>query len=306
MNLVREKYISYLGENSRKGNHDFDFYRVFPDTNDIDKLIEQLDELKKCLDSFRPFNQSQVKNLNEYFDIEYTYNSNKIEGNTLTLQETMLVVTKGITIGGKNLDEHLEAINHQEAIDFIRKIAQNKVKFSEEIIKKIHSIIVSKISHLKKEEIGKYRKVEVRISGSPHIPPMAVNVPDEMNKLLDFYNEEIGKSHPVLLTSEMHERITTIHPFVDGNERTARLVMNLILLQNGYPITIISGEKENRDEYYYSLMVANVDDDKSRFHKLILKTVKQSFFEYLNLVSKNIDNTEQGTYFFEIIKDYIG
>ena len=206
-----------------------------------EKIIKQIDKLKKQLDDLRPLPKEQLENLDEYFRIQYTYDSNRIEGNTLTLQETALVVDKGITIGGKSVHEHLEAINHSEAVELIIELVQNKTDLTEYILKQLHGLILRGIN---KNNAGKYRSVNVMISGSLHRPPEPFMVGKLMDDYFMFYELNKKTMHPVLLSAEMHERLVTIHPFIDGNGRTSRLVMNLILLQHGFPITNISGDKK--------------------------------------------------------------
>ncbi|MGC4059282.1 MAG: Fic family protein [Chitinophagaceae bacterium] len=192
-------------------------------------IILNLSNLKLELDKFRPMDNAKIQ---EALDIEYTYESNRIEGNTLTLLETQMVIEKGLTISGKSLNEHLEAINHNEAIDFIKDIVKNESELTESTLKQIHAIVLKSID---KMNAGVYRTVPVMISGSTFLPPQ----PYLLNKLMEdyfhFYQENKTKLHPVVLAAEMHERLVTIHPFIDGNGRTSRLIMNLILLQMVIP-----------------------------------------------------------------------
>jgi Fic family protein len=207
------------------------------------------------------------------FDIEYTYESNKIEGNTLTLQETALVIEKGLTIDGKSLNEHLEAINHQHAIDYIKELASKKQTFSERDVLQIHQLILQSIDN---QNAGKYRNVQVLISGAKHIPPQPFLVPKQMEDLFIWYNENKDQLHPIELSAEMHERLVTIHPFIDGNGRTSRLLMNLILLQNGFPIAILKGDTESRLNYYGALETAQTENNKQPFIDLITENVKET------------------------------
>lgn len=280
----------------------FDLSKVFPEADDLPTLLDQLDDLKNCLDSFRPLNPAQVRNLQGAWDIEYTYESNRIEGNTLTLQETGLVISEGITIGGKRLNEHLEAINHKEAIDYIRELANGQSELNEYTLNSIHALILRGIDQ---ENAGKYRAVPVTISGAKHVPPQPFLVPKLMEDLFVFYGNEKSTLHPVQLAAEMHERLVNIHPYVDGNGRTSRLLMNLILLQHGYPIANISADQ--RIAYYNALEKAQVGGDASDFHRLVARTEKASLFKYLEMVSGNVgDDAEgKGLYFFERIKGYL-
>jgi len=244
-------------------------------------ILSSIDSLKSQLDKHRPLNPAQLKNINEAIFLEYTYDSNRIEGNTLTLQETALVVQKGITVSGKNLTEHLEAINHYEAVEYIQKFVQEKIDLFERILKEIHALVLRGID---KDNAGKYRNVNVKIAGSRFMPVDSVKITDEMENYFKWYAENKNKIHPVILSAEMHERLVTIHPFIDGNGRTARLIMNLILLQNGYTIANIIGTNENRLKYYNALEKCQVEHICEDFHIMVAETVQNSLREYLKIV----------------------
>lgn len=245
------------------------------------EALKEITKLKKELDKYRPIPSVQLENLKTYFKIEYTYNSNKIEGNTLSLKETALVVEKGITVNGKSLQEHLEAINHAEAVELIHDFVSKKVKFNDYFLKQIHALVLRGIS---KEYSGRYRHLNVRITGAKHMPPEPYLLEKLMEDYFMFYETNKNKLHPVILAAEMHERLLTIHPFIDGNGRTSRLVMNLILMNHGYPIAIISGDKSNRMDYYETLEKAQVDLDKLPFYHFIIDCVKNSLKEYLKII----------------------
>ncbi|WP_211247103.1 Fic family protein [Conchiformibius steedae] len=276
---------------------------IWHDTPDFSELKAQLSDLKACLDSFRPLSGNEVFKLKQSFDIEYTYQSNKIEGNTLSKNETHLVVNKGFTVKGKTLAEHLEAVNHQEAIDYIREVASSELPFDKRCLLDIHALILHGIN---RENAGRYRLEDVLISGSSFIPPSFLHIPDLMNQYFDFYHKNKDIMHPVELAAEMHERLVTIHPFIDGNGRTARLVMNLILLRNGYPITILDSENDKRLAYYDSLEQAQTgqDPEKIQFKVLIAQNVKHWLLVYLNLLAPNgnAEAQQKGYYFFKRIE----
>ena len=236
----------------------------------IKHLLTRIDELKQKLDASRPLLNETIL---QAIDIEYTYNSNRIEGNTLTLRETDLVINKGLTIGGKSMREHLEAVNHYEAIALIKEFVTADNMLNENIIKNIHSLVLRGID---RENAGKYRNVPVAISGSLHEPPQPWQVPKLMEDLNFWIQEEAENLHPVIFAAEIHERIATIHPFIDGNGRTARLLMNLVLLQNGYTIASISGDTESRLAYYNALEKCNLNQDKTDFMVLITEYVYDS------------------------------
>jgi len=175
--------------------------------------------------------------------IEWTYNSNAIEGNTLTLKETRLVIEEGITIGSKPIKEYLETINHKSAIEFVESLAQKKSKITERNIREIHSLVLKDIDP---EYAGKYRDMNVRITGSKHTPPDSLQVQDKMT---DFQKKNLNtKNHPLIEAATAHFEFVSIHPFTDGNGRTARLLMNLILMKKGYFPAVIM--KNDRLKYY--------------------------------------------------------
>ena len=174
----------------------------------------------RSLDSFRPFDPTQLEKLLEAFDIEYTYNSNRIEGNTLTLMETHLVINEGITIAGKPLREHLEATNHQEAIDFIRDLAARAEDVAPNNLKQIHALVLHAID---RPAAGVYRSVPLSIRGSRHVPPQPYMVEKLMEDLFIFYHANKTTMHPDELAAQFHEKLVTVHPFKYGNGRSARL-----------------------------------------------------------------------------------
>ena len=252
---------------------------------------KKLTEKKKKLDKHRPFDTNLVKNLEEWFRIELTYTSNAIEGNTLSRAETALVVEKGLTIGGKSIIEHLEASNHAAALDFIKE--QIKLKPSdlkEKDILKIHEIILDRID---KENAGIYRRVPVRISGSAVVLPNPRKVQDLMDEFFKWLKKE-DKMHAVELAAEAHYRFVTIHPFIDGNGRTARLLMNMILMMKGYPPAII--RKNDRLAYIKSLekpqLVNGEGDSKNDHFKLIASAVDRSLNIYLRAIEGKTEKPE--------------
>jgi Fic family protein len=210
------------------------------------------------------------------------YESNRIEGNTLTLRETQLVINEGMTISGKSMREHLEAINHKEAILFIDDLVSQKLDLSEYILKQIHGIVLYGID---RENAGVYRKLPVAIAGSKHLPPQPYLLQDLMEDYFRFYNQEKDNLHPVVLAAEMHERLVTIHPFIDGNGRTSRLIMNLILLQYGFPLAIIGGDYDSRMAYYDALEKVQTENNKEDFILLIAEKVLFALERYINILS---------------------
>lgn len=244
----------------------------------IKLLLQRVDVLKAKLDQHRDWQRNEIL---EALNIEYTYDSNRIEGNTLTLRETDLVIHKGLTIGGKPMNEHLEAINHYEAINFIRDLVKSDEPFNQHNLLSIHGLILQGIDRL---NAGRFRQVPVMISGSQHTPPQPWQIDKLMEDYFLFYQQNRESLHPVILAAELHERLATIHSFIDGNGRTARLVMNLILLQSGYPIANISGETNARLAYYNTLEKCNLEQDKAEFHALIIDYVIAALERLLLLV----------------------
>ena len=206
-----------------------------------DLRFAEIDALKAELDRRRPLTQGELERLREEFLIEYTYNSNAIEGNTLTLQETALVL-EGVTIDKKPLKDHLEAVGHRDAFLFVQELVQNKVPFSEYVIKQIHTLVLMD----RPEDRGVYRRIPVRIMGAYHTPTDPLLVPEQMEQLIrEFAN---NKLHPIERAALFHLRFEGIHPFVDGNGRTGRLILNLMLMQAGYPS--INVKYADRRRYY--------------------------------------------------------
>nr|WP_237582184.1 Fic family protein [Pontibacillus yanchengensis] len=215
--------------------------------------IQRIDQLKQELDQYLPLPPEAVKNLREVYKIEWTYHSNAIEGNTLSLVETKVVLEEGLTIGGKQLREQFEALNHAEAIDYIEEQIGKEVPIDESLIKNIHSLIMKNIDDA---NAGAYRSINMRISGSEHQPPHFLQVQQEMKELLRWYEKNRKELHPVDLAALFHFKFVYIHPFSDGNGRAARLLMNLIPMEFGYPPAIVKADKDQRLKYYQTLEMA--------------------------------------------------
>jgi len=262
-------------------------------------LISQIDVKLAILNRNRPLSVSLVKKLQEQFKIEMTYNSNAIEGNGLTLRETYLVVTEGLTIKNKSFKDHLEAKNHFEALDFVYDlIEKNKPQtFSEITIRNIHQIVTQ---DMEKEWAGKYRTGNVIITGALHTPPEAFEVPRLMNSLINFVKDNRQKLHPIELAAIVHHKLVNIHPFFDGNGRTARLVMNILLMQKNYPLTVIL--KNDRKKYYDTLATAD-KNHLEPFVKFVAQNVERSLNLYLKVLSSDRqDNLEHYMLLSEIAK----
>lgn len=249
-------------------------------SSSIQEMLDEADELKIRWSACKPLNKTQVKKMREFFNVNYTYNSNKIEGSTLTMQETHLVVNEGLTISGKSMREHLEAVNHYEAIDFIEGLVKNKEALTERVLNEIHYLILNGID---RKNAGKYRKVPVYISGSSHTPPQPYLVGKQMEEVFEFYQTQKNHIHPIILAADMHEKVVTVHPYIDGNGRTSRLVMNLILLKNGFPIANIKGDDPSRLNYYKALEMVQTKKNAEPFYKLVLEETIFSLKEHIKL-----------------------
>ncbi|NOX34068.1 MAG: Fic family protein [Deltaproteobacteria bacterium] len=262
----------------------------------LTEKLNEIDKLKNWLDSFRPLNPSIVEEMKKLYDVKFTYNSNAIEGNTLTQNETEMVLEKGITIGGKSLKEHLEVIGHKEAIDYIEELAQQQTIITDREIKDIHSIIMQGID---KQEAGKYRNLDVRAAGTDHVYPAHYKIQDLMDDFCTWLQADETKNlHPVKFATLAHYRLALIHPFKDGNGRTARLLMNLILLQHGFPVTVIANE--NRKEYINALIHAQSNkDDIKPFLEIVINAQKKSLIDYLRITSTAPNNEEKGLPFYK-------
>ena len=245
----------------------------------LEKQLERIHEKKRDLDKKRTIPSYVLKSIKDSLSIEWTYNSNSIEGNTLTLQETKMVIEDGFTIKGKSLREHFEVVNHQEAIEFVESLASNEYVLNKLDILSIHHLVLQKIE---KDFAGKYRTSGVRISGANFVPPNALKVDEFVSELIDFAND--SEVDILIRSAIFHHRFVWIHPFFDGNGRTARLLLNLILMKSGFQPAIIL--KNDRKKYYAALNQAN-NQDYSKLVLLILQAVERTLDIYLG----NLNNT---------------
>ena len=252
----------------------------------LSEKLEEISLLKNELDLLRPMKPEQIRNLKNLFDVDFTYNSTAIEGNTFSYQETKVVLLDGITIGGKPLREHLEIINHKEAIDYIEELAcKLKSELRRTDIFNIHSIILKGIDP---KNAGKYRTVPVYVNQkncTKHIFCDPLLITDEMDA---FFAWLIGENteHPAIIAAEAHTRFVSIHPFIDGNGRTARLLMNLILLQNGYVPAII--KNADRVKYLDALEQWQNNGHKEDFYNMVINCEKESLETYIKTIKEKI------------------
>jgi Fic family protein len=244
------------------------------------RLLSRLHYKKARLDALRPLPPAAVHRLEEQLAIEWTYNSNAIEGSTLTLRETQLILEQGITIGGKSLREHFEVVNHREAIGLVESLAAKRDPITTGVVRQLHALVLARIDD---ENAGQYRQLPVRIAGAAHEPPPAWEVPAHMTDWAVWLaQEEAQRAGPVELAAVAHHRLVSIHPFLDGNGRTARLVMNLVLLRAGYPPAIIA--RANRAQYYRALAVADRGNDTPLVN-LVGRAAERSLMLYLEAVT---------------------
>lgn len=246
------------------------------------RIQKRLDEKLTKLNKLRPLSATQVQKLREQMEIEMTYNSNAIEGNSLTLRETWLVLNEGMTIKGKPLKDHLEAKDHKEALDFLYELVSGKrCIISEHLIRQLHQLVVKETE---REWAGKYRDGAVMIGGAAHMPPDALDVPRQMANLIHWLKRSERKLHTVELSAVLHHKLAAIHPFFDGNGRTARLVMNIILMMHGFPLAIIL--KNDRKKYYDVLQKAD-DGDTAPIALFIAQAVERTLDLYLRAFGKD-------------------
>lgn len=246
----------------------------------LDQVIYQrIKEKKARLDKLRPLSPSLVARLREQIIIEWTYNSNAIEGTKLSLKETELVIEQGLTIKGIPIKDHLEAINHKEAILFLEELVKTKkFKIDTLLIRQIHQLVLNKID---KDNAGKYRSVQVKITGAGYNLPYPAQIPTEMKLFESWLSNKKNQTDIIDYASLAHFKLVSTHPFIDGNGRTARLLMNLILINRGYPPVIIL--KTERAKYYETLRLANKKEVKP-FVDFIGRCTERSLTWYLDAV----------------------
>lgn len=262
-------------------------------------MQDRLDEKLSLLNSYRPLPEAAVRKLREQFGIEMTYNSNAIEGNSLTLKETFLVINEGLTIKGKPLKDHLEAKSHTEALEYLYELVDKdrRSTLSGRLIRELNQIVMRDID---KEWAGRYRNSNVIIGGADHTPPEAIEVPQLMQELIDWVRQSRKALHSVELAAVLHHRLVNIHPFFDGNGRTARLVMNVVLMQAGFPLAVVL--KNDRKRYYRTLGEAD-RENYVPFVRFIAQAVQRSLDIYLKVLTPARKNKEHFISLAELAKD---
>ena len=242
-----------------------------------ESILSQIDRKKAELDDRRPLTEGELERLNEEFTVEYTYNSNAIEGNTLTLRETDLVL-RGLTIAQKPLKDHMEAVGHKEAFDYVRELVKEKAPLTESIIRQIHYLVLAD----KKDDRGVYRRVPVRIMGAHHEPVQPYLIEPKMEQLLHDY--AASEDHIVRKLARFHIEFEVIHPFIDGNGRTGRLLVNLELMKAGYPPIDI--KFTDRIAYYDAFEEYHAAHQIGAMEKLFARYVDERLEGYLAMLGR--------------------
>ena len=260
------------------------------------KIANRIEEKLSRLNDLRPLPQSALKKIQDHFRIEMTYNSNAIEGNSLTLKETFLVINEGITVKGKPLKDHLEARDHYLTLNYLYDLVENGKHhtMSEHLIRSMHQLIMQETD---KEWAGVYRNANVIISGADYIPPDVLEVAHKMKQLIDWVKGNKSNLHIIELAALLHHKLVFIHPFFDGNGRTSRIIMNLLLMQYGFPLVIIL--KNDRKKYYNVLSQA----DKTNYKPLvqfIAQSVERSLDLYLKTLTPVSKKREEYLTFTEL------
>ena len=240
-----------------------------------ESILAQIERKKAELDGRRPLTEGEIERLNEEFTVEYTYNSNAIEGNTLTLRETDLVL-RGLTIDQKPLKDHMEAVGHKEAFDYVRELVKENAPLTESVIKQIHYLVLAD----KKDDRGVYRRVPVRIMGAHHEPVQPYLIGPKMEQLLLDY--AASEAHIVTKLARFHIEFEGIHPFIDGNGRTGRLLVNLELMKAGYPPIDI--KFTDRVAYYDAFEAYHVKHDLSAMEGLFARYINARLDTYLKIL----------------------
>lgn len=243
-------------------------------------IWQDIEQKKKRLDSLRPMTAKSLKALADWYDVEIVFSSNALEGNTLTRSETAIVLEKGITVRGKPLKDHLEAIDHKDALDFIKALAKEQGPIRENDIRQIHYLVLARSNP---KEAGKYSQHQRQIAGSKVVLPDPVEIP----ALMKDFGEWLAGADPVPETAfESHFRLVAIHPFTDGNGRTARLLMNLVLFRGGYPPVLI--EPELRADYIDALEHRHLEGEIEPYNQFMAERLDESLDRTLKVAQKEV------------------
>lgn len=273
-------------------------------SNNLSELLNKCTELKNKMDQFRPLDAKQLAVLDKQIKFEHVWTSNKIEGNSLSLNETETILN-GITVDGASLKDTLEVVDLSDAYDYMRDLISNKQPLDKIVIRDLNRLVTYGTAN-SKADAGNFRAVFVQPSGikgkNPYADPY--DVPVKVDELIEWSRIASEKLHPIQYAAELHYRFVTIHPFVDGNGRTARLLMNFALSENGYPIVNLKGSEEQRNQYISKLMAGNESNDMNPFIEFIADKAKSALVDrikILELNQKNFDEARNETY----IKEYL-
>ena len=250
-------------------------------------IDDQVAEKKAELDELRPLTRDGLAILARWYDVELTYTSNAIEGNTLTRSETALVLEKGMTVSGKSLRDHLEAVGHKDALDYVHTLARRDEEIREMEIRRIHTLVVGRNDP---EHAGSYSQHQRMISGSPLLLP----TPAEIGPLMSDFGRWLSKAPSSAETAfDAHERLVTIHPFTDGNGRTARLLMNLVLFKAGYPPVVLGPEQ--RLDYINGLEALQLRKDPEPYRRFMTARLHASLDHHLTVLRQGLKRGEDAS-----------
>jgi Fic family protein len=261
--------------------------------------IESISLAKSWLDAFRPLPRDVLAELQHLFDVRLTYHSNAIEGNTLTQSETELVIDKGITIGGKSLSDHLEAIGHRDALGYVRLLSEKDEPVTERVIREIHSLVLRGQDH---DDAGRFRTMDVRAAGTEHIYPSHFRLNELMAEFVAWLHAP-AKGHAVVFATEAHFRFVDIHPFRDGNGRAGRLILNLLLMRAGYPIAVL--KVEDRTAYIDALVLAQEGGNLDSLQLLVNRAVHSSLRDYLAVLGTATEAHAENKPFFAEMQTWL-
>jgi len=285
----------------KENNIQFDTYlamiieEMYPTGYNIElsDLIAEAEDLLKCLNSFLPLDFKTSCKFEEKIEERFIFHSNAIEHNLISREDITKVLKENKVIPGVSLDNHLEAINHIETLRYMKQCIAEKRELNEEILLQMHYLF---LKSLNTPRAGMYRRKNITITGSEYIPPSYDILREKMRQYFEFYNKAKTKLHPLILAAEMHGFLCIVHPFIDANGIMARLVSNYILIQSGYPLINISGNRESKIEYYNAL--EDFHADKERLYKFLTFCVVKSISYYLKSIIP-LSSDSKGTYFYE-------
>ena len=247
----------------------------------MQQLLASIAEKKARLDALRPLSQDSLRAVQMSYDVELTYASNAIEGNTLTLRETAELIEHGITVGGKSIRDHLEALDHYDAVVWMREVATTDLPMGEATVRELHRRVLARSQP---NFAGLYSALPRRIAGSPVVFPNAAKIPMLMSEFGEWLKALAATPQD---SFDAHYRLVAIHPFSDGNGRTARLLMNLLLLRGGYPP--VSVGPSDRGRYLAALEHASVSDEIRQFQEFMHGLLNTTLDEYLKLLTPAVE-----------------